>query len=164
MPLIDKPTGTGQVFAANSSEASSLNGHKAKTPIIAGSVCAILLVIAWSVALVSYIVRRNKKKTRAKKVAAGIKPPKPVPQPPQKYIIPPDPAVVLGQGEPGEHIIVESKHKNGRRVKHSKTMPETQESHDGEGSEKTFGKLAHSNTEPFSERRDHHPPTNGGYS
>jgi cell division septation protein DedD len=127
-------------------------------------VCAILLVIGWSLALISYIVRRRKKKTRAKKVAAGVKPPKPVPQPPEKYIIPPDPAVVLGQREPGEHVIVESKHRNGRRVKHSRTMPETQEFHEenGEGSDKPFGKLAHSNTEPLSPHEDHHPLTNGG--
>lgn len=109
-------------------------------------------MIGWSVALISYIIRRRKKKTRAKKVAAGIKPPKPVPQPPEKYIIPPDPAVVLGQREPGEHVAVKSKHKNGRHVKHSRTMPETPEVNDnnGEGSDKLFRKLAHNNTEPLS--------------
>src|ERR1700676_1228462 len=101
--------------------------QQAKTPIIAGSICAVLLVIGWSVALISYLVRRRKKRTRAKKVAAGMKPPKPVPQPPEKYIIPPDPAVVLGQRQPGEHVVVESKYrrsKHGRHVRHSRKIPE----------------------------------------
>jgi len=60
-------------------------------------------------------------------VAAGVVPPKPVPQPPEKYIIPPDPAVVFGQRQPGEHVIVESKHKPGKEVKRSKTTLEVQE-------------------------------------
>jgi len=151
------PTPTRVVFAANSSEASSLHGQKAKTPIIAGSICAILLTLGWSVALISYLVRQRKKKTRAKKVAAGVKPPKPTPQPPEKYIIPPDPAVVLGQRQPGEHVIVESKNKHGRHVRHSKTMQETEKFHDekGEGSGGPYGKLAHTNSEPLSTSREH---------
>jgi len=153
--LVVKPRGstaTLAIFAANSSEASSLNGQQAKTPIIAGSVCAILLTIGWSIALISYVIRWRKKKTRAKKVAAGVKPPKPAPQPPEKYIIPPDPAVVLGQRQPGEHVVVESKNRHGRHVKHSRTMPETEKSDDekGEGSGGPYGKLAHTNSEPLS--------------
>ena len=123
--------------------------QQAKTPIIAGSICAILLVIGWSVALISYLVRRRKKRTRAKKVAAGMKPPKPVPQPPEKYIIPPDPAVVLGQRQPGEHVVVESKYrrsKHGRHVRHSRKIPETG-GPDGDKGGEPNGKLTDSNTE-----------------
>jgi hypothetical protein len=123
--------------------------QQAKTPIIAGSICAVLLVIGWSVALISYLVRRRKKKTRAKKVAAGMKPPKPVPQPPEKYIIPPDPAVVLGQRQPGEHVVVESKYrrsKHGRHVRHSRKIPEAG-GPDGDRGGEPNGKLTDSNTE-----------------
>jgi len=93
-----------------------------------------------------------------------VKPPKPVPPPPEKYIIPPDPAVVLGQRQPGERVIVGSKHKKGRHVKHSRTMPEFYEEM-GEGSEAPHRTLAHSNTEPFSRHQDdadHRPLANGG--
>jgi cell division septation protein DedD len=127
--------------------------------MIAGSVCAVLLIIGWSVALISYIVHRRKKTIRAKKVAAGVKPPKPKPPPPEMYIIPPDPAVVLGQRQPGERVVVESKHKNGRHAKRSKTMAEVQ-GFDGDGSEVTFPRR---NTEPLSPHQENaeHPLTNG---
>jgi len=108
-----------------------------------------LLVIGWGVAFISYIIQRRKKKIRRKKVAAGVKPPKPAPQPPEKYLIPPDPAVVLGQRQPGEHVIMQSKnnkHRNGKLVKHSVTMPEFYEMR-GEGSDKPYGQLVHSGSE-----------------
>jgi hypothetical protein len=98
-------------------------------------------------------------------VAAGIKPPKPIPPPPEKYIIPPDPAVVLGQREPGEHVIVESnKHRNGRNgklIKHSKTMSDFFQEK-GEGSGGSYGKLGRRGTEPFSRRPEDvdHPVAN----
>jgi len=113
--------------APNPSESASLQGHKAKTPIIAGSVCGSLLFLAWSIGLIYYLMRRRRKKLRAIQVAAGVLPPKPVPQPTEKYIIPPDPAVVLGQRQPGERVTVESQHKPGK-VKRSTTTPEVQES------------------------------------
>jgi len=149
------PTVVRQVFAANSSEASSLKGQKAKTPIIAGSVCAVLLTIGWSVALISYLIRRRKKRIRAKKVAAGVKPPKPVPQPPEKYVIPPDPAVLYGQRQPGEHVVVESKrrhHRRGEHGKHSRKISEIWVP-DAEMGEEPNGTLARNDTESDSQHQ-----------
>lgn len=59
------------------------------------------------------------------KVAAGLKAPRPVVPPKEKYIIPPDPAVVLGQRQPGEHVVVEEKHRFNHH-KHAKTLPSTE--------------------------------------
>jgi len=139
--------------------------------MIAGSICAVLLVIGWSVALISYLVQRMQKKTRTKKVAAGIKlPNKPLPQLPRKYIIPPDPAVVLGQRQPGEHVTVESKRKRSKHAVHSRHIPEAwflngDAGELPEGSRvSNGGQLLHSNTELDSrhqENTDDHPLANG---
>jgi len=147
------PTLALRASVPNPSESSSLKGHKAQTPIIAGSVCGSLLFVAWSIGLIFYLVRRRRKKLRARQVAAGVRAPKPVPQPREKYIIPPDPAVVLGQMQPGEHIIVESKHIKPR--KHSKTMPETQKLDKETGNDYPApGRLVHHNPEPSSSHLD----------
>lgn len=122
--------------------------------------------------LISYLVRRRKKKARAKKVAAGLKPPKPEVQPPEKYISPPDPAVVLGMRQPGEHVIVEPKRRHGMlHLKHAKTMPVTSgvdggtaEGSTSGGSSLTPHQIVHSNTDPSSSHLDHdatHSLTNG---
>lgn len=188
LPTTTDPTITTKVLgivpsAAKSSEAVSLKGYifitvsnfdtltygglltskQALTPIIAGTVCGFFLVLAWSAAFVSYLLRRRKKKLRAKKVAAGLKCPKPEVAPPEKYILPPDPAVVLGQAKPGEHIVVDSKHKHGRHIKHSKTMPATHESAEeggeatGSGSDEKSASPGHLNrmhTEPLQKHSD----------
>ena len=91
-----------------------------------------------------------------------MKPPKPAPPPPETYIIPPDPAVVLGQRQPGERVVIESKRRN-KLVKHSKTMPGSHEEM-GESSDAHDRTLVRSNTEPFSmhqQNADHRPLTNG---
>lgn len=66
-------------------------------------------------------------------MAAGLKCPKPEVAPPEIYILPPDPAVVLGKAQPGEHIVVESKYKYGHHVKHSKAMLESTVRGEGSG-------------------------------
>lgn len=165
-------TQTQQARSVSASEAISLKGfvdliipshisshffprHRAKTPIIAGSICGFFLILGWTVALISCLVRRRKEKIRDKKVAAGLKAPRPVVQPPEKYIIPPDPAVVLGQRQPGEHVVVEERKHRFGHVKHPKTMSpprESEEIRDGP-------LLHHGSTESFSGHNDHH--TNG---
>ncbi|KAG2342470.1 hypothetical protein BDR05DRAFT_346857 [Suillus weaverae] len=80
--------------AENSSEAASLNGHKALTPIIAGSVCGGVLVIAWIVGLVWYLLKRRKSKDR-KPPEGNYKM--------ERYIIPPDPAILQEDQKPDEH-------------------------------------------------------------
>ena len=80
-------------------------------------------------------------------MAAGPRRPQPEVAPPEKYILPPDPAVVLGQAQPGEHIVVESKHKHGRHVKHSKAMFESTVGGEasGSGPDKKMASPGHSN-------------------
>lgn len=76
--------------AENSSEAASLSGNKALTPIIAGSVCGGVLAIAWIAGLIWFLLKRRKSKNRnPPKETNEIEP----------YIIPPDPAILQGDKE-----------------------------------------------------------------
>ncbi|EGO25673.1 hypothetical protein SERLADRAFT_388028, partial [Serpula lacrymans var. lacrymans S7.9] len=62
--LMTGPTQTFHIFAGNPSESASLKGHKAKTPIIAGSICGTLLGIAWIIGFTAYFITRRKRKAR----------------------------------------------------------------------------------------------------
>ncbi|KAF8894085.1 hypothetical protein BD779DRAFT_1669574 [Infundibulicybe gibba] len=90
--------------AVGSSEAASLKGQKAKTPIIAGSICGGVMGLAWIIGFAIYFTKRYRRKKLNRLVAAGKVPPetkeKKLPQ--EKIIIPPDPAILLGQRLPGE--------------------------------------------------------------
>ncbi|KAH7924252.1 hypothetical protein BV22DRAFT_972870, partial [Leucogyrophana mollusca] len=58
-------TGVTRTYVAraeNSSEAVSLQGHKALTPVLAGSICGGVIGIAWIVGLIWYLVRRRKRR------------------------------------------------------------------------------------------------------
>ncbi|KAG2353914.1 hypothetical protein BDR07DRAFT_1431483 [Suillus spraguei] len=93
----------------NSSEAASFNGyvsfgpstysphivyrHKALTPMIAGSVCGGVLVIAWTIGLVLYLLKRRKSKERNPKERNEV----------EQYIIPPDPAILQEDRNLNEH-------------------------------------------------------------
>ncbi|KAG7098804.1 hypothetical protein E1B28_000709 [Marasmius oreades] len=104
-----------KVYAASSSEAASLHGQKAKTPIIAGSICGSVMGLAWLIGLFIYIRKRYRRKIRKRAAEAeGKEPPalksKNV-EPGEKIIIPPDPAVILGHGRPGEYISPDSDRK-----------------------------------------------------
>lgn len=83
--------------AENSSEAASLNGHKALTPIIAGSVCGGVLVIAWIVGLVWYLLKRRKSKDWNPPAENNEEN-----NETEQYIIPPDPAILQGNNKPNE--------------------------------------------------------------
>jgi len=104
MPLVQRTsTHTQYVRAVSSSEAASLKGKPAKTPIIAGTVCGALVVIAWLIGFTIYFRKRyHRKKRKRAAIAAGVPPPEVKSRPQQeKVVIPPDPAVYLGQREPG---------------------------------------------------------------
>jgi len=139
-----------QARAETSSEAASLKGHLAKTPIIAGTICGFFLVLGWTLSLISCLVRQRREKIREKKVAAGLKSPRPVIPPPEKYIIPPDPAVVLGQRQPGERVVVEEKHRFGHH-KHAKS---TSKGGNDEIQPANTNGLVHTATEPLSDQQD----------
>ncbi|KAF9263371.1 hypothetical protein L218DRAFT_987737 [Marasmius fiardii PR-910] len=106
------PTIPYKVFAVSSSEAASLGGKKAKTPIIAGSICGAVMGVAWLIGLFIYIRKRYKRKLKKRAAEAeGKEPPvlkSKTPDPGEKIIIPPDPAVILGHGRPGEYISPDS--------------------------------------------------------
>jgi hypothetical protein len=63
------------------------------------------LLLAWVVSFIVWLYKQRKKKKYRKKVAAGLATPKPAEAeaPKEKIVIPPDPAVVLGQRSPGEY-------------------------------------------------------------
>lgn len=68
------------------------------------------MFLAWTIALTIYFRKRYRRRERRRLVVAGKATPKEtdldVPQ--ENVIIPPDPAVLLGQCKPGEIIIPES--------------------------------------------------------
>lgn len=88
---------------------------KAKTPIIAGSVCGSVLLLAWIIGFAVYVRKRYKRKQRNRLIAAGEMAPreKDVRPPAEKVVIPPDPAVLFGQRKPGEHAFPEREHSRG---------------------------------------------------
>jgi len=96
-----------QVDAESSSEAASLQGHKAMTPIIAGSVCGGVLGIAWIIGFIVYFMKKRKRRARRAKEEAGLVPPKKKEKPTEKIIVPPDPAILLGQRRPGENAFLD---------------------------------------------------------
>jgi len=67
------------------------------------------MVIAWIIGFAIYFRKRYNRKLRNRAIAAGEAEPRPkdLEQPKEKVIIPPDPAVLLGQRQPGEHVFPE---------------------------------------------------------
>jgi len=119
------PTSTWPEFKANPSESASLMGHKAKTPIIAGSICGGLMGLAWIIGFSIYFYKRWRKK-KLRRIGA-------VPQgevlkkPEEKFIIPPDPAIVLGHRAPGENAFLDgtSRQNSSRKFTRSKSQNST---------------------------------------
>lgn len=70
------------------------------TPIIAGTISGILVVILWILGFISYINKRREERAFDEEVAAGIRDPKQL----AEYQMPPDPAVLAGDHEGGERI------------------------------------------------------------
>ena len=81
--------------------------HRAKTPIISAIVSSSVVVAIWTLIFLAWLWKQYKKRVRAKRRAAKGLPPKvkkskkPLPT----FILPPDPAVITGQREPGERAI-----------------------------------------------------------
>lgn len=74
------------------------------------------MFLAWTIALTIYCRKRNRRRERRRLVAAGKATPKETDLdiPKENVIIPPDPAVLLGQCEPGEIIIPESRNSGNK--------------------------------------------------
>ncbi|KIK67164.1 hypothetical protein GYMLUDRAFT_257096 [Collybiopsis luxurians FD-317 M1] len=89
--------------SVSSSEAASLHGHKAKTPIIAGSICGGVVCLAWLIGFAIYFRKRYKRKLRNQgKLPAREK--KSIESNTERIIIPPDPAILMGY-QPGERYV-----------------------------------------------------------
>ncbi|KAH9978579.1 hypothetical protein BGW80DRAFT_683920 [Lactifluus volemus] len=88
-------------------ESAVLHGHRAKTPIVSAIVSSAAVIFIWAIVFIGWLWKQYKKRIRAKRRAARGLPPKvkkpkrPLPT----FILPPDPAVITGQREPGERAI-----------------------------------------------------------
>lgn len=90
------------------------------TPIIAGSICGGVLFILWGIGFAVYFKKRYRRKQRNRMVAAGRAEPRPkdLEVPKEKVVIPPDPAVLLGQRQPGEILFPERQHSKDGHQRH----------------------------------------------
>ncbi|TCD60734.1 hypothetical protein EIP91_009617 [Steccherinum ochraceum] len=97
------PSPTVQALDESSSAWAALHGHKAKTPMISGIVSGGAVGLAWIIGFIVYFFKRHRREKRA--LARGYRGHREMLDPPKKpeaFIIPPDPAIVQGQLEPGD--------------------------------------------------------------
>ncbi|KAG2016124.1 hypothetical protein CC2G_009325 [Coprinopsis cinerea AmutBmut pab1-1] len=120
----------------SSSEAAALQGKPAKTPIIAGVVCGVSLFLAWVIGFAIYFRKRYNRKKRKRLAEEGKCDPPPEKLNPnastERFIIPPDPAVLMGIAKPGEMVHTsksrqssEGSGKKSHRKSHSRSRPGT---------------------------------------
>ena len=156
------------------------SSHRAKTPIISAIVSSAAVICIWTLVFIGWLWKQYKKRIRAKRRAARGLPPKvkkpkrPLPT----FILPPDPAVITGQREPGERAIPPKRgstdgpkkgpsaielNERMRATTATTTTPECQK-HDEMIARQVFSK--HSDLDPPKhEKRGHpsrcklHPPT-----
>ncbi|KAK7472652.1 hypothetical protein VKT23_000765 [Stygiomarasmius scandens] len=122
----DLPTPVFPFRAVSTSEEASLHGQKAKTPIIAGSICGGVLGLAWILGFAIYFRKRIRRKRRNRAaVAAGQTLPEKTKQTEEKIIIPPDPAVLMGY-PPGK--LPEPSTSNNPSTAHPHPVPPTHSS------------------------------------
>ncbi|KAH9083496.1 hypothetical protein EDB83DRAFT_2511817 [Lactarius deliciosus] len=115
-----------RVRSQKAQESEILHGHRAKTPIVSAIVSSAGVLIIWAIALLGFLWKQYKKRIRAKRRAARGLPPK-VKQPKKPlptFIVPPDPAVITGQREPGERAIVPKHRSSGDNTPRSPTTME----------------------------------------
>ncbi|KAI0341896.1 hypothetical protein BDW22DRAFT_1357982 [Trametopsis cervina] len=120
---------------ASESEQASLHGQRALTPILAGSISGGLVGVAWIVGFIIYFYKRHRREKRAR--ALGFRSHREMLDPPKKkeaFIIPPDPAIVEGDVEPGAKIYDDPKLQGSEMPQHARTEPITQTDHDSAGS------------------------------
>jgi len=139
--------------------------HRAKTPIISAIVSSSCVLALWALVFIGWLWRQYKKRVRAKRRAArGLppkvkKPKKPLPT----FILPPDPAVITGQREPGERAIprkhgsMDKNAPNSIELNERNNRPVTEcQIHDEMIARQVFSK--HSSLDPPKHEKRNHPP------
>jgi len=109
LEIADPSATLANFLAQTSAEAASLHGHKAKTPMIAGSVIGGIMGVAYIIGFTIYFIKRCKRKRLHRRIEAGKAEPKAQPEPKERIVIPPDPAVLLGHNKPGDVVVVDEK-------------------------------------------------------
>jgi len=89
--------------------------------MIAGSIIGGIMGVAYIIGFTIYFVKRCKRKRLHRRIEAGKAQPKVQPEPKEKIVIPPDPAVLLGHNKPGDVIVVDEKRHHHRH----KSIPDT---------------------------------------
>ena len=96
-PKLLRLMGTKVSFAIQSDvQLNNVFRNKALTPMLAGSICGGVLVLAWIVGLIWYLLKRRKRKGQYQDPSEEI-------DQTERYIIPPDPAILEGNMKPDEH-------------------------------------------------------------
>jgi hypothetical protein len=139
--------------------------HRAKTPIISAIVSSSCVLALWALVFIGWLWKQYKKRVRAKRRAArGLppkvkKPKKPLPT----FILPPDPAVITGQREPGERAIprkhgsMDKNAPNSIELNERNNRPVTEcQIHDEMIARQVFSK--HSSLDPPKHEKRNHPP------
>ncbi|KAH8107229.1 hypothetical protein BXZ70DRAFT_284580 [Cristinia sonorae] len=109
---------------ASSSEEAALHGQRALTPIISGAVSGGLVGLAWIIGFIIYFYKRHRREKRA--IAAGFRGHREMLDPPKKpeaFIIPPDPAIVEGNLQPGDRAVSDTGSEDQLGPKHTLSMP-----------------------------------------
>ncbi|KAJ7647114.1 hypothetical protein FB45DRAFT_1051660 [Roridomyces roridus] len=146
-PAIESISSLAAVLAQTSAEAASLHGHKAKTPMLAGAIIGSIMGAAYAVGFTIYFVKRCKRKRLNRRIAAGKAPPKEAKEPEERFILPPDPAVITGLHKPGDVVIVEGKRNHSRH----KSTPDSHAA--------TTGSTSHLVNDRISEEANGGPPS-----
>ncbi|KAF5321578.1 hypothetical protein D9619_001546 [Psilocybe cf. subviscida] len=107
--ILHEATRTLSTRAESSSEVASLGGKKALTPIIAGSICGAVIFLLWGIGFIVYFRKRWRRKQRNRLIRLGKAEPreKDLEIAKEKIVIPPDPAVLLGQRQAGDNAFPE---------------------------------------------------------
>jgi hypothetical protein len=153
------------LFSVSLPRTQKKQSHRAKTPIISAIVSSSCVLALWALVFIGWLWKQYKKRVRAKRRAArGLppkvkKPKKPLPT----FILPPDPAVITGQREPGERAIprkhgsMDKNAPNSIELNERNNRPVTEcQIHDEMIARQVFSK--HSSLDPPKHEKRNHPP------
>ncbi|KAM5533236.1 hypothetical protein V8D89_013101 [Ganoderma adspersum] len=141
------PTLVARAMTPSESREAALHGKRALTPILSGAISGGIVGVAWIVGIIYWLYKRHRRARRAK--AAGFASYREFVDPPKvkgPFILPPDPAVLKGQAQPGQKIVLDKRHKH----KHKHENGSVEEKEVGEGEEE----LKHAKTMPMTHKEE----------